>query len=239
MYDGTSLDNRHKIARPYWARPGFALFAKRADDNAGGSGGDDDDEDDDDEDDEDDDDEDDDLAELSEDELRAELKKTRQSLSAASGSSKAKRDKIKRLNRELEEARKPKPKAKTDDDDEKLDADAIKAAAKAEARAESDTRIKKTTVRAELKAAGIPADQATRLIGLVDLESLDVDDDGEVEGLDEAIADLKEAWPQIFNVKPIKRQRQSVAGTKSDEAPKGKLTPSQIQAARATGRRTA
>jgi hypothetical protein len=233
----TTLDNRHKFALPYWARPGIALFAKKTDDGAEGGGGDDDEEDDDDEDDDDEDD--DDLGELSEDELRAELKKTRDSLSKASGSSKAKRDKIKRLNAELAEARKPKtdkPKTAAGDDDH-VDAEAIKAAAKAEARAESDTRIRKTAARAELKAAGIPADQVGRLIGLIDLDSLDVDDEGEVDGLDDAIDELKADWPQLFNVKSIRRQRKSAAGGSDEKPPRGKLTPSQIQAARATGKR--
>jgi hypothetical protein len=231
------MDNRHKLALPYWARPGISLFAKKVDDED--EGGNEVDEDDDDEDDEDDEDED-DLGELTEDELRAELKKTRQSLSTASGSAKVKRDKIKKLNAELAEARKPKPPAKrtgATDDDEKPDVEAIKDAAKAEARAESDGRIRKLAVRAELKAAGIPADQAGRLIGLVDLDALDVDDDGEVEGLDEAIDELKAAWPQLFNVKPIRRARKSVAGGGDDKPPRGKLSPSQIQAARATGKR--
>lgn len=229
----TTLDNRHTLARPYWARPGFALFAKKADD--AGEGGAADDEDDDEEEDDEEDEEDAD-ADKSEDELRAELKSVRESLSKASGSSKIKRDRIKKLRDELAEARKPKPKA--DEADEKVDADAIKAAAKAEARAESDSRIRKTAARAELKAAGIPADQVGRLVGLIeDLDELDVDDDGTIDGLDDAIAELKTAWPQLFNVKPIKRQRASVAGSGDDKAPKGKLSPSQIQAARATGKR--
>lgn len=224
-----TLDSRHTIALPYWARPGFALFAKKADDEDEGADLTED------EDDEDDEDEDDDLADLSEEELRAELKRTRESLSKASGSSKAKRDRIKRLNAELADARKP---AKKADDDEKVDAEAVKAAAIAEARAESDSRIRKTAARAELKAAGIPADQVSRLVGLIeDLDDLDVDEDGNVDGLDDAIDELKAAWPQLFNVKPIRSKRQSVAGGNGDEATKRKLSPSQVQAARATGKR--
>lgn len=225
-----TLDNRHTIALPYWARPGFALFAKKADDEDEGADLTEDEDEDDEED------EDDDLADFSEEELRAELKRTRESLSKASGSSKAKRDRIKRLNAELADARKPAKKA--DDDDEKVDAEAVKAAAIAEARAESDSRIRKTAARAELKAAGIPADQVSRLVGLIeDLDDLDVDEDGNVDGLDDAIDELKAAWPQLFNVKPIRSKRQSVAGGNGDEATKRKLSPSQVQAARATGKR--
>lgn len=229
-----TLDNRHKFALPYWARPGVALFAKKADDDEGGADADEDD--DEDEDDE----EDDDLADLSEDDLRAELKKTRESLSKASGSSKKKRDTIKRLRGELD--KRPAataPKGKKADDDDEVDVEAIKASTKAEARAENDTRIRKVAARSELKAAGIPAEQVNRLVGMLDLDSLDVDDDGEVDGLDEAIDELKADWPQLFASKPAKRKRDSVAGNRGDDdrASRRKLTPSQIQAARVTGKR--
>lgn len=233
-----TLDNRHKFARPYWARPGVSLFAKKVDDDdEGGAGGDDDDSDDDSDDDEDDDE--DDLGDLSEDELRAELKKTRESLSKASGSSKKKRDTIKNLRAEI--AKRPpatSSKKKADDDDE-VDVEAIKASVKAEERAASDTRIRKTAARSELKAAGIPAEQVNRLVGMLDLDSLDVDDEGEVDGLDEAIEELKADWPQLFNKRPAKRRRESVAGGGESQGGNGKrvLTPSQIQAARATGKR--
>ena len=40
MHDRMSLDNRHRIALPYWARPGIRAFAKRADDNDRGDPGD-------------------------------------------------------------------------------------------------------------------------------------------------------------------------------------------------------
>ena len=221
-----TLDNRHTLALPYWARPGLALFAKKADDE--GEGGNDDDLDDDEEEE----DGDDDLADLSEEELRDELAKARRSLSVASGSSKIKRDKIKRLNAELAEARRPK--AKKADDDE-IDPEAIKAAAKAEARAESDARIRRTAARAELKAAGIPADQVGKLVGMLDLDSLDVDDDGEIDGLDEAIEELKTSWPQLFTAP--RRKRASVAGTREDgDGSKRKLTASERQAAAALGK---
>lgn len=225
-----TLDNRHTIALPYWARPGVALFAKKATDDDESTVGDDDEEE---EEPDDDDDADDDLADLTDDELRAELKKARQSLSTASGSNKVKRDRIKRLNRELEEARKPKPKKA--DDDEAPDAEAIKAAAKAEARAESDARIRTVAARSELKAAGIPAEQVGKLIGMLDLDSLDVDDEGEVDGLDEAIEELKAEWPQLFT--KARKRRDSISGDRDERGPRKTLTPSQQQAAAATGKR--
>lgn len=232
-----TLDNRHRIALPYWARPGIATFAKKVDDDdEGGNAADEDDDDEE----EDDDEEDDDLADLSEDELRAELKKTRESLSKASGSSKLKRDRIKRLRAELTEARKPKPAAKKkDDDDDAPDVEVIKSTAKAEAQAAANAVIRKTAARAELKAAGIAPEQVGRLVGMLDLDELDVDDDGNVDGLDEAIAELKADWPQLFASKPAKRQRASVAGggDQSTGPKKRELTPSQIQANRVLGKK--
>ena len=142
---------------PFYVSP----FAKSA---SGGKSRDDedddeeDDEDSDDEDDEEEDDEDDDeFADLSEAEIRAELKKATERLTKAGGSVKSKRASIRKLKRELEDARKPKPagKSKGGDDDEAPDLDAIRDAAKAEAKAEADTRIKRSEAKAALVAAGV------------------------------------------------------------------------------------
>lgn len=230
-----SLDNRHSLALPYWARPGIATLAKKA---SGSSKKDEDaDEDDEDEDDEDDEDEDDDeLADLTEDELREELRKTQASLSKASGSSKAKRDKIKKLNQELADARKPKSK-KDDEDDGKPDLDSVRAEAAREEREKSDARIKKAEVRGALRAAGVPSERLKKAVGLVALEDLDVDDDGEVEGLDDALDELKKEWPELFP--KSRKRRESVSGDAGDGEPKRRkeLTASQKQAALVTGKR--
>lgn len=229
-----SLDNRHTLALPYWARPGIASFAKKASGSAAAEV--DDEEDDDDDDTEEDDDEEDDLAELSEDDLRAELKRTRESLSKASGSSKAKRDKIKKLNAELDEARKPKPKkAKDDDDDDAPDLDAIREEARREERRASDDRVRKAEARGALKAAGVPLARVSKAVGLLTLDDLDVDDDGEVEGLEDAIDALREDWPELFPKRT--KRRQSVAGDADDGKSKRRaLTASEIQAKAALGR---
>lgn len=54
--------------------------------------------------------------------------------------------------------------------------------------------------RAELKDAGFTGskEQAAKLSKLLDLDDLDVDDDGEVDGLEDAVADLKEQFPALF-----------------------------------------
>jgi hypothetical protein len=175
---------------------------------------DEDDEEDDDEDSEDDEDEDDDPDdELTEDELRAELKKVRESLSKAGGSAKSKRDRIKRLTRELDEARKAKP---TKDDDKggdgkvPVDVEAVKAEARREAEAAANDRVKRAEVRSALRSAGVDKDSLASVARLVDLDDLDVDDDGNVDGIEDALDALRKQLPALF-VKP-RRKRESVAG---------------------------
>lgn len=202
---------------------------------------DDDDSDDDDDDDSDDDEEgDDEFADLSESELRAELKKATDRLTKAGGSVKSKRARIRKLNRELEDARKPKTagKKKGDEDDDAPDLDAIREAAKAEAKTEADNRIKRSEAKAALVAAGVSREQAADLVGFVKLDDLDFDDDGEVEGLDEEIERIQKKYPTFF-AKPGRRRRESVAGgaDRGGEGarPKKPLTASERQAALLTG----
>lgn len=224
--------------------PAFVMpFAKSA---SGGRSSkddeDDDDSDDDDDDDDEDDDDEDDLADLSEDELRAELKKTRESLSKASGSSKSKRDRIKRLNRELEEARKPKPKSKSkDDDDDSPDLDTVRHEARAEGEKAGTLRAKKAEARAALISAGVDSSRVARLVGMIDLDDLDLDDDG-LDGIEEAIEDLRREVPELFAKK--RRRRESTAGESDRSGDKGERrgsdrktkTASQIAADRILGR---
>lgn len=198
--------------------PRVIAFAK----SASGSSKDDDEDDGDDEDEEDDeDDEDDDLADMSEDELRAALKDTKTQLAKASGSSKSKRDRIKKLNRELEEARTPKPEPKgrsKDDDDDAPDLDVIRHEAKSEGAKEGIAKAKRFAARADLLAAGVNPARVTKAVGLLDLDDMDLDDDG-LDGSEEAIEDLRKEWPELFS-KP-RRKRQSVAGERDSDGGKG------------------
>ena len=204
--DGMSLDNRHKWALPYWARPGIRLI-KKGDDDGTGAGGAGDDEDEDDEDDDEDDDDDDPDEGKSEEELRAELKKVRQSLGKANGSSKRNL----RRRRELEAELATKGKGKKKGDDDELDVEAIRETARAEGKRAGDDRVKLAEVKASLAAAGITDPKTrTRLARMVDLSELDLDDDGEVDGIDDAIDTLREDLPALFE-KP-RRKRESVAG---------------------------
>lgn len=216
---------------PIYASP----FAKAA------TGGGDDDEDPDDEDpDEDDDDDDDegDIAKLSDEELRAALKETREKLGKASNQSAKRRKALREKEAELEEARKPKrtpppkPNAKADD---APDLDEIRAEALREGEKKGIDRAKKSEARAALVAAGVSPDRVTKLVGMIDLDELDLDDDG-LDGIDDAIDDLKKEWPELFARQ--RRRRDSAAGDgdrTGDGARKKDLTPSQRQAAMVTG----
>ena len=182
-------------------------FAKSA---GGGSSKKDDDDDEDDDDDDDDDDEDDDPdADKTDEELRDELKKTRASLAKANGQSAKRRKALRERERELEEARKPKPRKKADDDDDGPDLDTIRHEAKAEGEKAGTLRAKRAEAKAALLSAGVNPARVVKATGLLDLDELDLDDDG-LDGVEEAIEDLRKEWPELF---AKKRTRQSsVAG---------------------------
>lgn len=219
----------HRAPTGWWAQHEQQMFAKK-DDDEDDDLGDDDDADDDDEDDDPD-------AEKSEDELRAELKAVRDSLSKASGSSKKKRDRIKALEADLVTARTAKPAPDADGKPAAPDADAIRATIEAELKEKADTKVKRAEARGALRSAGVPVEQVGDLVAMLKLDDLDVDDEGEVEGLDEAIDGLKKKWPQLFGGT---RKRRSVSGDgdRDGDASKSKktLTPSELQARVALGR---
>lgn len=208
---------------------------------------DDDDEDDDedlDDDDEDEDEDDDDLADMTPEELKAELKAVQGQLARSSSSNAKKRQALKKKEAELIEARKPKaaPKAKPkgDDDGDAPDLDAVREEGKAAAKAEAQTLIKKAEARGALKAAGVPASQVAQLVGLLKLDDIDVDDDGEVDevSLDDAVTALKKAWPALFPKGT--RRRPSTAGDKDRDGretkPRKPMTTTEMQVAAALGK---
>lgn len=219
------IDNRHSIDLPFWARPGFSTMAKGGDD---GGGDDDDDQEDDDDDDGDGDEGDDPDADKSVEELRAELKSVRESLNKSSGSNKVKRDRIKKLQADVTAARTPKPK---EDEGDKPDAEAIRASIEAEVNAKANLRTIKAEAKGALRGIGVPADQVASIVNMLGLDDVDVDDDGNVEGIDEAIDDLKTRFPQLFSKS---RKKASVGGgLDRDGKQQSKVkTTSQLQADR-------
>lgn len=185
--------------------PPFVLsFAKAV---AGGNSKDDEDEDEDEDDDEDDEDPD---ADKTDDELRAELVATRTALAKANGQSAKRRKTARELAAELEEARKPKPKKKSaDDDDDAPDLDELRREARVEGEKAGVVRAKKAEAKSALLAAGASSTRVAKAIGLLDLDELDLDDDG-LDGIDDAIEDLRRDWPELFAKK--RTRRTSVAG---------------------------
>lgn len=232
-----SPDNRHKLALPYWARPGLVTFAAAAD--AGGA--DDDAADDDDDEDEDEDDEADDPDEgKSPEELAAELKAARAAIQRANGSSAKRRRTVKALKARIAEleAATTGGKPKTDDD-AAPDLEAVRKAAAREATSAAHERIAKAEARGALKALGVKPERVSQLVRLLDFDEIDVDDDGEVDGLDDAIESLKAEYPELFPTST--RRRRSVSGVDDRDGERGKAPretdASKLQAAALLGRK--
>lgn len=202
---------------PFYVRP----FAKSA---SGGSSKDDDDSDDDGDDDEDDEDDEDEDADKSDEELRDELKKTRAALSKRTGDSKRQLKRRRELERQLEEARKPKPKKKASDDDDEdgPDLDTIRHEAKSEGEKAGILRAKKAEAKSALLAAGVSPERVGRLVGMLDLDELDLDDDG-LDGIDDAIDDLRKDVPEFFAKK--RTRRESVAGERDRDGAEKRRKP--------------
>lgn len=251
--DDFTLDNRHKLARPYWARPSIRLVAgagkggsskRKKDDDDDDLDEDDDEEDDDDEDEDDDEDDDekDEFADLDEDDLKAELRKTRERLDRSSSSNAAKRKLLKKRNDELIAERKKRTDGKPKKENEKgddVDLDAIRDEVKRDTLAEANKRIVRSEAKGALRGAGVPAERVAKAVGLLSLDDVDVDDDGDVDeaSLESAIDALKKDWPELFPRGT--RQRRRIAGDKGDDdsrAPKKKMTTTQMQVAAALGK---
>lgn len=185
-----------------------------------------------------DDDDDDPDEDKTEDELKAELKQIRASLKTANGSSAKRRKTIAELKRQIAEAgAKPKPKVKADDD-EPVDLDAVRDAAKAEAKAEADKVRKADKAELALARAGVTPAKLAKAARLLDLDDIDLNDDGTLDGADEQIVELKKDWPELFATK--RKPRQSVAG-ENDRGGEGAGKPkaksaSERQAAALLGR---
>lgn len=89
------------------------------------------------------------------------------------------------------------------------------AAREAEERAEGKFRgiAVNQAARAALSGAGVQSGNVARLVKLLDLDEIQIDDDGEiVEGLDEQIETLKSELPQLFKLpEPEKKPRRAPA----------------------------
>lgn len=126
---------------------------------------------------------------------------------------------------------KPKPKPKKRDDDDDDDEGDDDRSAEVEERWKG--RVVKQAAKAALATAG--AEKPERLLRLVDIDSLDVDDDGEVDGLDDEIDRLREDYPELF-----KRRRggRVETGDRSDgKGSRKPMTATERQAAAILGKK--
>ena len=74
-----------------------------------------------------------------------------------------------------------------------------------------------------------------RLMKLVDLDGLDIDDDGSVSGLDGAVADLARDYPELFAV-PVRKPRARPTGAPRPAAVDKPKSTAEIHANRILGR---
>jgi hypothetical protein len=110
---------------------------------------------------------------------------------------------------------------KTDDGTDEATVKAIEAA-----RADAERLYKPVAVRNAAKAgfmeAGLndlSAPRMTKLLRLLDLDDIEVDEDGEIKGLDDQIDQIKDEWPELFR----KPEAESDSGKQTPRirAPKG------------------
>lgn len=118
---------------------------------------------------------------------------------------------------------------------ETVDAEAIRAAARAELETEYQAKAEKTNLRASVSAALMTSglnlsdeEPATmrravnRVANMIDFKDLTIDPDtGDVDGLDEAISDLKKTVPGLFKAT---RRTSSSGGDSGPRKDTGKVT---------------
>jgi hypothetical protein len=127
------------------------------------------------------------------------------------------------------------------DGNDKPDPEKVKADAQAEADGKWKPRVVRAAARSAFIEAGLSlpkknADAAmARVLKLLDMDDLDVTDDGEVEGLDEQVEEIKADWPDLFGAAGRSRAGRVDGADRGTSNGKPK-TPSEIQAAALLGR---
>lgn len=99
-------------------------------------------------------------------------------------------------------------------------------------------RVVKSAARASLISAGADESRVTRLLAMIDVGDCDVDDDGDVVGLDEQIDSLKDDLPELFGgtAPPPKVRRRVETGDRGAGQPKPKSASERQAAALGGGR---
>ncbi len=123
-----------------------------------------------------------------------------------------------------------------DEEDDEEDEAAAKAAAKGEGKARSDKAFQRQLAREIAKTERRIRDEATvlisavpaalndagwngrnldRMLKLLDLDDIQVDSDGEIDGLQDQIDELKKDFPEFFKRQRMKEAAKEVADTKT------------------------
>lgn len=141
----------------------------------------------------------------------------------------------KALKRANAEAAKYRTQAKTATPPKDDDIEARIQAARDEERELADTAWGQHVIKVEAKGAlaAAGAKNAKRALGLLDLDDVDFDEDGEVIGLDAAIRALRKEMPELFNGRSASNDHKSGGeGPAKDEK---KLTATERQARQLQG----
>lgn len=96
-------------------------------------------------------------------------------------------------------------------------------------------RFKTAAARAALAEAGVPSEKLGRAIKVLDLDALEVGDDGDVDGIDGEVTALKDSFPELFatvEAKGRKAPRVTPPGQQSSEK---KMSSAERLAASLTG----
>lgn len=155
----------------------------------------------------------------------ADMKKVTGALAAERAANKDNRAKVRALEAELRTAKKAAE--PTSGDDEVV----VKAAetARAEAEAQYKPIIVNKEARLALVAAGLSADTSDvrmkRLLKMIDLSDVDVDEDGEVSGLADQIDQIKETLPELFRRPEPETPPAKIRAPRVDAAPRSNVQP--------------
>ena len=99
-----------------------------------------------------------------------------------------------------------------------------KAAAEAELRSLRKTKALVTGVNGALAEAGWNGSRLNSLMKLLDLDDVEVDDDGEISGLSEQIDAIKAEWPEFFKrTRQVSTTSNTVGGSGQNGAPPAKV----------------
>lgn len=109
---------------------------------------------------------------------------------------------LKKANKEAETHRRERTKLEEQyaTDAEKATKAKVEEAAKAE-QEKWRPRVIKAEARNALREAGASSAAVSRLIALIDVSTAEVDDEGNVTGLDTQVTQIKKEWPELFATK--------------------------------------